>query len=149
MKKKIEYKEKAIYTGRRMNFLTNKVSQRFELLPDHTEMYFSGVKGVYVGYTYKCSKGSISAKPELTDDPRISNPTWQAEEAVVVQKLSEARERAKAENKIKNISKSEINSAVEAIVPLIKDLELPSDRSALIRHLIKIADGKTGKGPRR
>ncbi len=139
---KTEYKERAVYTGRRLG-QDGKVRQRFELLPSKQEMFFTGIKRVYIGYTYKCHSDSISVKPEMTTDPLVNNPEWDAKDALV----DKYNEEKRAEAKIRNASKPALKAVIEALYPLTKNLSF-SDRRKLIELLIEKCideDVKSGK----
>lgn len=129
------YTRKAVYTGRRMS--GGKVWQRFELLPEKTEMFFRGVKRVYIGATYKCNRTSIAGKPERIDDEMIFNAEWDAADALVdahnAEKRAEAKYRAKASPALKN--------AVEALRPLVRGIGF-FDAKALTDYLVTEAKKK-------
>ncbi len=119
-----------VYTGRRTTD-SGKVWQRFEM-PDGKEMFFKGVRRVYIGHTYKCSAGSISSRPECVYDiKRVIKPEWAAADAVVNAKNAARRSEAKMALK----SKKELHDAVEALAPLFKGLSF-FDRRALVELLV-------------
>lgn len=126
---KKEYNARAVYTGRRLG--GGKVWQRFELLPDRREMYFSGVKGLYIGYAYECTDKTIPARPKCDHEiKREDNPEWDAADAVVDARNAERR----AQAKMKEESRPALKKAVEALKPLMRGLSV-FDREALIKYL--------------
>ena len=126
---KAEYKCKCIYAGRRIGG-DGKTYQLFLLLPEKREMYFRGVKRVWLGYTYKCGDTSISTKPERTDDEHVKNPEWESADTLVDIKTAEKR----AETKLKKNTKPAMREAIEALRPLMKNLSYFNRRS-LIEYL--------------
>lgn len=134
--KKQTYKMRAIYTGRRIT--GSGTAQRFELLPAHKEIFFRGIKGVYIGYTYKCSSKHMATKPERTDDERIDDATWDAADALVDAENSRKRQ----EQKIKSLSKPALRAAIDAISPLVKNLAYHDCKNLLEYLLEKIMEKK-------
>lgn len=122
------YDRKAVYTGRRLQ--GNKVYQRFELLPERTEMFFSGIKGAWIGYIYKCTDSKMSSKPERTDDDRMDNAEWDAADALV--DAYNAKKRAEAA--IRGKQSPALKAAIVALKPLMRGLSSFS-RAALIAYL--------------
>ena len=111
-----KYLRKAVYTGRRLS--GSKVFHRFELLPSATVLYFAGVNRVRIGHTYKCAAGSISSKPEMTDDARVDNPQWEAADALVDVRNAQRR----AATKIQKLTKPALRAALDALRPLCEDM---------------------------
>ncbi len=130
-----KYLCKAVYTGRRLS--NGKVWQRFELLPEKTEMFFKGVKQVYLGYTYKCNKNSISGKPERTDDSPVHDAKWDAEDALVDAYNASRR----AESKIRASTSPALKGAIQALKPLVRNISFFESRN-LIDFLVQEAKRK-------
>lgn len=127
----VVYDRKAIYIGRRLGN-NGKTYQAFLLLPEKKEMLFTGIKRVWLGYTYKCTANSISVKPERTDDEHQSNDTWVAQDALV----DEARARERAEEKIKAKSGETMRQAKELFKRLASNM--PNyERRALATWLVE------------
>jgi len=139
---KTKWTRKAIYTGRRHDIFSGQILHRFELLPDKKEMFFAKTRGCYVGYTYKCSATQMPRKPEMADDPRVENAAWQGADAAAGEFKRKRLEKARSEKKIAQLSKDKITEAVNAILPLIQDIELPSDEHSLVNHLHSLARKK-------
>lgn len=106
---------KAIYTGRRQ-FGTGKTAQEFLLLPERKAIYFRGIQGVAIGYTYACAENSMPKRPSRTTDGYQDNPDWEAKDALAEAAMAEKR----AEEKIIKQSRPAIDRAVEALRPLMK-----------------------------
>lgn len=135
---------RAVYTGRRL-MIGGKVYQRFEILPDRTEAYYSRIKGVCIGRTYACSKDSMARRPEWLDDPCERNPEWDAADALV--EAHKAKKRADA--KIRAESKSPaIKAAILALKPLVGRLG-HFERKALIEFLAHETSKLDRKGKRK
>jgi hypothetical protein len=117
-----------------------KVWQRFQT-PDGEERFFTGIRRVWIGYTYRCAKDGISRRPERVDDiDRIDNPTWEAADTLVDQRNAKNR----ADEKYQRSSSPTIRSAVKALEPLCKGLHYFE-----IRALIEILTEKAFKQTRR
>jgi hypothetical protein len=133
--KKSEYNLSCIYAGRRL-FGDGKVRQLF--LCGDKEWYFKGVKGVWVGFTYKCGEGRIASKPERMDAELINNPEWEAADKLVdahnAKKRGEAKLKAKVSPAIKN--------AIHALVPLVRRLGYYETRT-LVEFLANEAKKKS------
>lgn len=125
-----KYNRKAVYTGRRISGPSSKIYHRFELLPERSEMFFQGVRRVYIGYTYECSADRIAQKPVKTDDERIDNPEWDAADALIDQRRAEKR----AEAKIKASTRPALKAAIAALRPLMRNLGY-FQRKALVEYL--------------
>ena len=137
-KPKTEYKEKAVYTGRR-RFQNGKVVHRFQK-SNGEEMFFGGIKGVWIGFTYKCGGDSISRKPERTDDERIDNPEWDAADALI-----DAQNRVKRmEKRLAANTKPALKEAIDALIPLVRGLR-NFDRDVLVKYLVDQAMKKAFK----
>lgn len=134
--RKINYNKKAVYIGRRLS--KEKVLQAF--LIDGKEIYFSGIKRVILGYTYKCSQKFISTKPERTNDERIENSKWEAEDELVNAHRREKRIQKDLEKK----SKPLVKNAVNALIPLTKGMGYV-DMRILVNHLVDVAYEKNKK----
>lgn len=102
---------KCVYTGRRWN--GEKVIQRFET-SDGKEHFFSGVVGVWIGYTYTCSNTQIKKRPDRIEVEPIHNPKWEAEDALVDKYLAKKR----ADMKARQVAQPAVKKAVEALLPL-------------------------------
>lgn len=130
------YDRKAVYTGRRIG-RDGKIYHRFELLPKRDEMHFAGIKQVWIGYTYKCTENSISAKPERTEDTKENNPAWEgADEAV---DAHNAKKRAEAN--MRKEAKKNVQKAVEALRPIMRGLSI-FEREELVKYLVDKARSK-------
>lgn len=124
------FKLTCVYTGRRL-FNDGSVVQRFEM-PDGTERFFSGIKNVWIGYSYKIGEKTISTRPERISEIEIkNNPEWDAADALVDAKNAKKR----AEAKMKAQTKPAMKAAVLALTPLCKNLDL-FQREALIKFLV-------------
>jgi hypothetical protein len=134
--KKPEYNRRAIYVGRRKMMLQDKVAHEFLLLPELTPMQFSGrIKGVWLGYTYKCTDSSIALKPERDDEfERQDNPEWEGADAAAEAYLAERR----AEAKLRRDTRPSMRAAIQALRPLVRNLA-GWERSRLIDYLSKAA----------
>lgn len=128
MKQK-KFRDTATYTGRRL-LANGKVYQRFEG-SDGRERYFRGIRGVSIGFTYRCAKAKMPIRPEMTDDERINNPEWEAADALVDERNAKRR----ADAKVQSMSKPALKAAMEALKPLIKGMSY-YERAALVNHLI-------------
>jgi hypothetical protein len=129
--KKPIYNTKAVYTGRRFG-RDGKVRHRFEKA-NGEELNFRGIKGVCLGYTYKCSASTIAERPERTDDDRIDNPEWEAADAMVGAYNAQKR----AEAKMRKEAKPALRAAVLALKPLLKGKDY-FGRRALIEYLVEL-----------
>lgn len=125
------YNLTCVYTGRRISNDQKEVFQRF-VKPDGTESLYKGVKGVWIGHTYKCAEKNISTKPERVDTPRIDNPEWEAADALV----DAHNRRKRAEAAIAKSTKPGIKAAIEVLTPLCRGLAI-WEREALIRYLAR------------
>jgi hypothetical protein len=134
-KKKLEpakpkYPFKAVYTGRRVAS-DGKVYQRFEKIPGGNEMYFKGIKGVWLGHIYACGDGTISMRPErIRDEDPIDDPEWEAADTLV--DAHNAKKRAEAT--VRKASKPALKAAIAALKPLCEKLDY-FQRKTLITHL--------------
>lgn len=130
--KKSEYnhQHQCVYVGRRLN-AKGKTLQMFQLLPSRKEMCFRGVKGVWIGYTYKCSDSAISAKPERVDREREDNPEWDAEDALV----DATRAQKRADDVLKKKASPALKAAVQALTPLVKRIDW-FQQETLVKYLI-------------
>lgn len=124
------YDREAVFVGRRV-CSDGSTAWKFELLPDRKPMLFGRIKGVWIGYTYKCTDKSISGSPERTEREREKNPKWEAADALVDAK--NARERA--EREISKLSKKNLTAAIEAIRPLCRGLDY-GELTKLITYLV-------------
>jgi hypothetical protein len=128
----IKRDRQAIYVGRRWG-TKGTTLQKFLLLPERKEMYFKGVKGVHMGYTYECSEDSISAKPKMiVDAPRVDDPEWEAEDALV----DAANAQKRADAKIRANASPTMKKAIESIKPLLRGRN-SYERELLVRYLIE------------
>lgn len=132
-----KHDQTCVYTGRRLTW-DNKVWQRFET-PDGKERFFTGIKRVWIGHTYRCSESSILIKPERVDVPWVDNPAWSAEDALVDAHNAKKRE----EKKLRDRATPALKNAIAALAPLCKGLS-QYKREALISHLAYEA-AKKGK----
>ncbi len=126
----------AIYTGRRLDFNKTKVRilQRFEFL-DGKEVFFSGVRNVWIGYSYECGETSISKRPKRLNDVEFrDNPKWYAKEELVIVYL----EKKKAELKLKKKSSHFFKEIIDILKPIVANLDRHEKR-ALINHLVNKA----------
>ena len=139
---KIIYDRKAVYVGRRIS--GNKVYQMFELLPKNEPMVFTGIRGVILGYTYKCTEKTISTRPERTEDELIYNPDWEAKDALV----DAHNEKRRSDAKMRRLSKPHLKTAIDSIQPLLKGLHF-HDFQPLIGYLTKMAWEQNMKKGRR
>lgn len=121
-----KYPFTCIYAGRRLRY-DGKVYQLF-LRDGKEEMGFSGVKGVWIGYTYRCGEDKIATKPERTDAERVDNPEWDAKDALV--DAHRAEKRAKA--KLADATRPALKNAITALVPLVRNI--PGFQA---RHLVE------------
>lgn len=126
---KDKYNRKAVYTGRRLEN-DGKVYQRFELLPDHSEIFFRRVRSVWIGHTYKCADSKISLRPERTDDDRIDNPEWEGFDAIVDAHNAKRRAEAKLRAKLT----PSLKAAIVALKPLMRG-KAHFERRAIIEYL--------------
>lgn len=132
-----KYNRTCVYAGRKLSYDENKVFQRF-IKEDGEEMIFQGVKGVWIGYTYRCSDNRIAAKPERVHEiERIDNAEWEATDALVDARNAKRR----AESKLSASSKPTIKAAIAALRPLMKGRSY-FDRRALIEWLCVEASKK-------
>jgi hypothetical protein len=138
MSKQTVYSHKAVYIGRRLS--GTKVLQAFLLLPDKKEIFFAGVRGVYMGYTYLCTDKNIAKRPERAEDEQLNDPQWEAEDALV----DAYNEEKRGAQKMSKLSKPAVNHALEALMPLLKGLHY-FDYHKLIEHITKLAIDKTIK----
>lgn len=135
-----KYTRRAVYTGRRLT--TKGVYQRFELLPERTEMWFRGIKGVHLGWTYECSASAIATRPKFVESAdHKSLAEWEVADALVDARNQEKRQEAK----LRALSTPAINRAVEAIEPLIAHAGILNE-SALVRLLVRRAYEKQKRG---
>ncbi len=132
------YDRKCIYTGRRLS--GKKVFQRFELLPEKKEVYYSGIRGVVIGYTYPCSEKSMPTRPQSTEDERVDNPEWDAGDALVDAHHAEKRSQARMNAK----SKPALRAALDSIRPLVSGLSYYDARN-LIEFLVVESKKKARK----
>jgi hypothetical protein len=131
------YNETCVYTGRREG--KKCILHRFEK-PDGEEMYFSGIRGVHIGMTYRCGKTNIASRPELVMEvERIDNPEWDAADALIDAKRAEKR----AEKKLAASTKPALKTAVSALQPLVRGMSY-FDRKSLVEYLVEEAV-KVGK----
>lgn len=122
-----------VYTGRRL--VGNKVQQRFEHA-NGSEMFFTGVHRVWLGYFYKAGTNSILSKPDRVEKPPVSNAEWEAQEAIV----AEHNAKCLAEAKMSKFQHPHLDAAILALKPLCRGLDY-FDRHALITFLT----AQTGK----
>lgn len=128
-----KYDRKAVYTGRRLAS-NGKVYHRFELLPERSDMHFTGLTGVWLGHTYECTDSKIAKRPKMTDDDREDNAEWEAADAEVDAKNAVKR----AEAKVRSQTKPALKKAVEALRPLFRGKGY-FERRALIEYLAELA----------
>lgn len=141
MSKKTKFKYQAVYVGRRLNGSTTV--QCFELLPDHKPMLFRGIRGVFLGYTYRCTETSMPIRPEMVDAPIIHNPDWEVQDALVDQ----YREKRRAEKRFESASKPHLRAAVKAIQALFQNTNATVfdsfySRKKLIEYLVEVSSKK-------
>jgi len=135
-KKKDDQTQRVIYTGRRL-MNSGKVWHRFEGAGG-VERFFSGVCGVYIGHTYKCTPNSIQRRPERDQDVEsVDNPAWEAADELVDAELAKRR----AEKKVASRSKPAIKAALAALEPLCRNLDF-FEMEKLIKYLAVEARNK-------
>lgn len=134
--KNLKYDRKAVYTGRRL-FRSGSVVYRFELLPEKTEMFFSGIRGLIIGYTYACSASQMPTRPVRLEDEAIENPEWEVADALVDAEKRMKREEAKLRAK----ASPSVKKACEALRPLMIGKDYFS-RKLLIEYLADKARAK-------
>ncbi len=123
------YTRRAVYTGRRLN--GKNVFQCFELLPEKKEMFFKGIRGVHLGYTYECTDSQMPVRARCVDVERIDNPEWEAADAIVDARNAEKR----AASKMAATSKPNLKRALEVLRPLMRGLSYYDTRN-LIEYLV-------------
>lgn len=129
MSEQTQYNEKAVYTGRRL--AGDKVYQRFEVAGK--EIFFRGIKSIFIGYTYKCGIESMQTRPEIVADvDAIHNPEWEAQDALVDTKNAKRR----ALQRFKKDSFPYMKAALSALMPLCKGLDY-FEREQLILRLVE------------
>lgn len=122
---------KCVYAGRRLNHVTHSKVEIFHcFIQNGKEMFFKNVLGVFMGCSYECSQDTISRRPKLLADDRVDNPDWEAKDALAAAWLKSRR----AKNKIKNLQKPYIKAAMQALIPLLKNLD-SQEVSSLVSHL--------------
>lgn len=119
----------AIYVGRRL-LQNGATAHCFLLLPEKREMLFRGIKGIFIGYTYKCGSSTMPVRPDRTEAERIDNPEWEAADALV--DARNARKRAEA--KIRKSTRPALRNAIAALRPLLRGMSY-FDRKELITYL--------------
>lgn len=138
---RMKYRKTAFYTGRRV--VGQKVLQRFEF-PDGREMFFKGVRQVWIGAAYRCGAKNISTRPErVYDVDPIHNPKWEAADAVAASFLSQKR----AEKKLANNQTPMLDAAVEALLPLCREVSY-FERKYLIEELLDRIERRLKKKPK-
>jgi hypothetical protein len=139
----IKYNRKAIYTGRRLG--AKGFSHRFELLPSRKEMFFKGVTGVHIGFTYECAASHIRKRPaRIIEAERIDNPDWEAQDALVKERAQETS----AFKKLSALSRPNLQAAIEALLPLIKNVghyDITKLVNFLVNQAIEARDKKRKK----
>lgn len=124
-----KYPELCVYAGRRLD-KNNKLHQCF-IFPGNEVAWFKGIKGVHLGYTYRCTKEKLSVKPpRVYDVSRVDNPEWEAADALV--DAHNAKKRAAA--KIAATTSPAIKNAIQALIPVCRNLGY-YDRQQLIEFL--------------
>jgi hypothetical protein len=135
--KEKKYDRTCIFVGRRLG-KGNKTYQVFLLLPEKTEMYFRGIKRVYLGFTYRCTKNAIPIKPEMVHGAeRVDNPEWEARDALV----DEHNALRRSEAKYRKQSNPRVQALIASLKPLVKDLAFYETRN-LIEYLVTKSKGK-------
>jgi hypothetical protein len=120
----------AVYSGRRLAASGGEVFQTFTL-PDGTELLYKGIRGVYIGHTYRCSAESIATWPERVPGAEVVvNGEWEARDSLAEAWLAKGR----AKKKMAASHKPMVKKAMDALRPLVKGLPL-YEHNALITHL--------------
>lgn len=130
-----KHKYKAVYAGRRL--IGSKVRQLFIRTDNKEEMYFTGIRLVYIGNTYECGASSISTRPIRVDVECIDNPEWDAAEMLVRAELK----RRNDDYKLSKLSSKSIKIAKDALRPLCKGLGY-NERRILIEMLTEVLNEK-------
>lgn len=118
----------AVYIGRRL--FGEKARQVF--LMEKRELIFSGIRGVFIGFTYKCGKNTIKVRPESVDKPQIINLEWEAKDALV----TAFNKKKRLEREFAKKQKKPIKLAIAALAPLFEGLDY-SQSDTLIRYLAR------------
>jgi hypothetical protein len=132
----MESSDQAVYVGRRV-VDSGKVLQAFKINGVGDPIFFKGIQGVFLGYTYKFNKekGTMAKRPERFNLPLIDNPEWEAADLLAEAKLKGERE----SRKLSALSKPRLRNAVESVRPLLKGLSY-SQRSRLVNIIIDMAE---------
>ncbi len=133
---KPKYDRVAVYTGRRL-MKSGEVYQRFELLPNRDELFFAGVKRVFIGEAYECNADRMPVRPVQAKHPNEDKPEWEAADALV----DAHRAVKRAEAKAAVMSNPNLKRATEALSPLFKGLDY-FNRKALVEFLATKVKGK-------
>lgn len=140
-KKETKYARHLVYTGRR-KYENGKTLQRFEILPKREEVFFSGVKGVYLGYTYGASIKQLARRPERLDEyEREDNPAWDAADALV----DVANAKKRADSVLSRLEKPALKAAIDALTPLVASLDYYDTKELVTYIASKIKRVKRGK----
>ncbi len=137
-------KTKIIYIGRRLDG-QGKIHHAF--LHRKEEVYWSGVKGIFIGSTYWANvKGkdlTLSRRPErLPDDDAIKFTdaeldAWNVRDALTGEELAQRRERNRAKAKAKKLGESKrVKELKREIHALTKNMSY-FDREYFVQHLTR------------
>lgn len=148
MKKPSTPRTMAVYTGRRLWGGTlfggkQTVVHQF-ITKTGKELHFSGTRGIRMGATYLIFSNAAPIRPKRVWDAEDQfNPKWEAEDALV--DAHYARQRAEAG--VKKLNRASLNRAMEALIPLVRDLG-HYETKQLIEHLVgQLKSKKRTKGP--